>query len=265
MAAPDLDTYEYQFKDNGVVLNGPLAFDDAWVDIEKVTGLDMPDVISNSTDLDGMHGGFISAAFVGPRTVVLEGTVYAPPDQIDEFLDSVITNYLPSNTEFPFHYRQSGRQFYIMAKSLGVKFDVDNLRGSGRSPIQIQLICENPIKRVDNPDLTISSVGVGQSLSNHGNVETWPIITAVGPFTQLRIDNTTQGKILNLSHDVPSGAPVVIDTRYRSVRLSGAQIAGSITTPNGWFTLQPGVNTIAKGAQADGTPVVTVRSYSGWL
>lgn len=263
MAAPTLSVYEYMFKDNGVKLNGPISSTTSGIDVEKISGLDMPEVIQNASDLDGMHGGFVSAAFVGPRTIIIDGMIYSPVNSIDTYIDTLVKNYMPSNTEYPFWYRDTYALRYIMAKSLGVKYDIENLRSSGRSSVQIQLICENPIKRVDLANTVISAVNTPVTITNAGNVATWQTITIPGPFTSIRLTNVTTGQILNLALNVASGSTVVIDTRYRSVRVDGVQRSGAIE--GSWWKLEPGANQFTLLDRQGGTPSVTIASYSGWL
>lgn len=262
MAIPALGTYEYQFKDNGVRLNGDVSYNEGWVDIQKITGLDMPPVIAHEGDLDGMHGGFIDADFVGMRTIVLEGTVYAPVDKVDDFLDDIVGNFLPSREEFPFYVRQTSRQVYMMCKSLGVRFDVDNLRGSGRSSIQIQLICPNPIKRYDNLDVSLTAGDGYKLVPNIGNVATYNTITIPGPFTEVRLQRYTFG-FLTLLANVAAGSTAVINMRNRSVRIDGVQQSGSIS--GDWWVLPPDGANIRMERSVGGTPTAILTSYSGWL
>ena len=62
MAAPVLNMYEYQFKDSGVLLNGGASL--PFIDVLKVTGLDLPPIETGDIDYDSQDGGFVYARFV---------------------------------------------------------------------------------------------------------------------------------------------------------------------------------------------------------
>src|SRR5881392_2280689 len=91
-----MDTYTFQYRDNGVILNSdPVDPTDPFVDIIKVTGLDSAEYRSTERDREGQDGGFADAEFEKMRTIVLEGTVYCPTDVIESYLDSLKGNYGP--------------------------------------------------------------------------------------------------------------------------------------------------------------------------
>ena len=262
MAVPALNDYEYQFKEDSVLLNGTSAL--PFIDVNKVTGLDIPPVTVVSNDIDGRHGGSIYSAFVDVRTIVIEGTLYANPNTIEATIDTLITNYMPNNVNYPFFFKHPGAaQRYIMSKSIGVRFDVDTLRRTGRCPIQIQLAAEDPRKYINNADQTLVAA-TDFTPANPGNTNTYPIYTITGAYATLNVRNHTTDQQVTLSEPRIAGDITVVDLQTRSVTVNGINKSSVISAAN-WWSIPPGGGQAIRYTVTGGTPVVVAATRQGWM
>lgn len=256
--------YLYMYKKNGVQIN-----DDAtvpFIDVDgKVQGLDLPDMDANIDDIDATHGGIVHNKFTKPRIVVVEGTVYADPDYIEVYVDQLITNFIPDDSNYPFYFKHPGVGLrYVNAKPLALKMDVETLRRIGSSAIQIQLACEDPRKYIDNAD-QVMTAGTSYTPANPGNVNTYPIFTVVGAFTAITFTNNTQAKSVTLTSTRVAGDITVFDFRKKTVTINGVQSSNQVTTAN-WWDIPAGGGQTVKYTVTGGPPTsVTMSTKQGWL
>ena len=240
MAAPTLGVYEWQYKDDGFRLNGSTAL--PFIDVSKVQGLDMPDIEEATSNYDARHGGYGYARFVGLRTIIITGTLYAAAASVDTVLDTLKSNFMPSDTEYPFYLRGAGpAQRYIMCKSLGIKYDIDRLRSIGSSPIQIQLLAGDVTQYIDNNDVTVTSGNSG-TVTNDGNLTTYPVIELTGAATRIQLTKVSTGETVTLTYTTDADDVVVIDFNTRSCMINGEKNSTYLTSL-GWWGLDPGVAT----------------------
>lgn len=237
MVAPALNNYEYQYKDSGFKLNGSVATL-PFIAVSKVQGLDMPEIEEDIEEYDAQHGGYGYARFVNTRIIIITGTLYADVLQVDAVLDTLKTNFMPSDTEYPFYFKGTGiTQRYFMCKSLGIKYDVDRLRSIGSSPIQIQLFAGDPIAYVDNADVVITS-GTSGSLVNDGNVATSPVVELVGPATVTSIIKESTGETVTLTYTTDADDQVIVDFKNHRCDINGVNSSINLTAL-GWWTIDP--------------------------
>lgn len=82
-------------------------------------------------------------------------------------------------------------------------------------------------------------------VTNSGDVATYPVLTLSGQLTNPRIENTTTGKFMALTHTVGSLETVTIDMRERTIMQGG--VTNLINTKSGdsrFWKLEPGDNVI---------------------
>lgn len=263
MVAPTLSTYQYQYKDTGILLNG--NYDGAnpgFVDIEKVAGLGMPDFDVTTDDFDGGHGGITYARFSKSRFIVLDGTLYSDPTQVDVFLDKLIANFTPDDTAYPFYFAGAGNgQRYVLAKAVAFKHDLETIRRIGAGRVQFQVIADDPIKRVDNAPLTMVA-GTNHTVTNSGKISTNPTVTITNGFTNLVLTSNTQGKSITLTMTATAGQVVTVDFRRHLLLVDGVNMTANAS--GSWWDLAVGSNSV-KYTVTSGTPTVSLASYSGWL
>lgn len=113
-----------------------------------------------------------------------------------------------------------------------------------------------------------SDVFAQATIDNTGDVDAWPVITTVGPGTDLTATNLTTGMSWHLTGDIAAGATLVVDTRpgRKSVRLDGVNVFGRLTDESTLWPLVPGPNRVSIGF-AGGTAAsrVTFAWRNRWL
>jgi hypothetical protein len=95
--------------------------------------------------------------------------------------------------------------------------------------------------------LSSSEVYATGSITNAGDVETWPVWTITGPGSAIVLRNQTTGKSLSLSTTLGAGESVVIDTRegVKTVtHSSGANLFSSLSSTSSLWPLARGVNAL---------------------
>ena len=243
MAAPTLTDYQYQYGDSGFLINGGASL--PFIDVDKVTGLDTPSIEVKDIDYDSQHGGYVYARFVSSRTIVIDGTLYANPITIDSTLQTLRNNFIPTLTDSPLYIKEPGlSQQYIMCKPIGFNYDVDRLRSYGACKIQIQLKAGDPVRYIDDAD-TAFTAGTNYSITNAGNVETWPKFITTGPFTEMAVVNNTTGQTVGFVYTADDNDDIVLDFKTRSLLINDVNQNGLLTSI-GWWPLLPGVATSFK-------------------
>lgn len=263
MAAPVLNDYEYMFKDNGLLLNGAAIL--PFIDIEEITGLDAPQAQVVEETVDGQHGGEVYVKYYEPRTIIIDGIVYADPSTIDAFLDTLNTNFMISDTEMPFYFKGAGiAQRYIMCKSIGLHYSLSRLRSFGSSPIQIQLKAGDVRKYIDNPNQTMVA-NTNYTPANTGNMETYPIFTITGAWSTITLTNNTQARSVVLTDTRVAGDITVVNFKDKSVTVNGVRKSSIVTTGN-WWNIPSGGGQTVKYTVTGGPPTsVVMATKQGWL
>jgi hypothetical protein len=113
-----------------------------------------------------------------------------------------------------------------------------------------------------------SDVFATPTITNTGDVDAWPVITAIGPGTDLTVTNLTTGLSWQLMGDIAAGSTLVVDHRpgRKSVRLDGVNVFGRLTDTSMLWPLVPGPNRLSI-AFAGGTSAssVTFVWRNRWL
>lgn len=239
MVAPTLNPYEYQLGDGGMLLNGQSSIL-PFVLINDISGLDIPNIDSVDSEYDSRHGGYVYARYVGIRTIVLTGILYADPENIDVTIEELKRNFLPTqdNTELPFYYRGAGiGQRYMMVKPAGLSYNLTEIRSYGACELQITLKAGDPIAYTDRPDVTITSGQVG-TLYNEGNVPTHPVVSFSGEASEVSISKVSTGETVTLTTDLTTDDVVSVDFSTKSCMLNGERASGYLTSL-GWWSIGP--------------------------
>lgn len=258
--------FTFQFKDDGVILNTDSIT--PFVDIHRVSGLDSSPLRTTERQREGMDGGFIDAEFEQMRTIVIEGILYATVAGVESFLDSLKANYAPSTLPQPFYFLAEGSQErVIFCKSLGIRYDWETMRRTGRSSIQIQLKAEDPaiygqsvlvstslggssLGRGYNKAYNYGYGGPGQTagnltISNTGNRNTFGILTITGPIQNPVLVHDGQNRSLDLDITLGANDYLDIDLRNKTVKLNGtANRRNKLKSTSRWFSFKPGDNVV---------------------
>lgn len=116
--------------------------------------------------------------------------------------------------------------------------------------------------------LGASDVFASVTITNAGDVDAWPVITAVGPGTDLTVTNQTTGLAWKFTGTMTAGSTLVVDTRpgRKSVRLDGFNAFGRLSDDSVLWPLAPGVNRISIGfASGTANSKVTFAWRNRWL
>lgn len=256
---------QYQYGDNGVLLNGPAAL--PFVDITSVQGLDSGEFRESDFQRDEAHGSWIDAYYQAARTVTLEGTLYADPNNLEPFLDSLKANFAPTAVDLPLYFRVDGNTDVnrcVFGKSLGISYNKDSMRRIGSSAFQIQIKCGDP--RIYSQSLSTISVSWGSgsaTLTLSGNRPSPGLLLLNGPLTNPAVTHTPTGTTFSFpSFSVSSGQSIAIDLNKRTVLQGSINRRSSLVLSGNWPELVPGSNPFNRSGSGSGT--FTVQARSAW-
>src|SRR5512139_196302 len=266
--APALDDYEYLYDDTGVLLNSTSAGVAAalpFIDIDKVSGLDSPEFRTSEHDHEGFDGGYIDSEFYKNRTITLEGTLYADPNNADEVCDELRYNYRPRSQSAPFYFKHPNKPVRVVfGKGLGARYDIETLRRTGRTAVQLTIGCPDPYIYTADPTTV---VGTGQGIDpghgfnhgfnhgfgglgtggnqvdifNGGNHTAYSIITIAGPISDPSLVENRTGKALDFDIGLGKNSTLIIDTRKDTIMENGTINRRSSLVPGSrWWGIDPG-------------------------
>lgn len=267
--------FTFQLSDTGVVLNTDPPGN--FVDITKVSGLDNAPFRTAEQNREDMDGGFIDVMYEKMRTIVLEGFVYGN----ELFLDTLKANFAPTMLAQPFYFTAPGiSQRLAFVKSLGMRYNWETLRRTGRTPAQFMMQAEDPTLFGSlisgSASLGGTSTGFGfpfgfpfgfggtssvagaASIVNAGNKPTDATFIIPGPITNPALVHDESGNRLSLNTTVAVGDWLTINLRNKSIRLNDvANRRGILLGTSRWFLLAPGTNTVRFLGTSTGSPVMT--------
>lgn len=276
-----LTAEQFQYTDSGIVLNSSVSL--PFVDIESIQGLDNAPVRASQVDREGDDGGYVDSEFESLRTVTLEGTVYADPNNVETYLDSLKANYAPTRAVQALYFGTDAGTRVVFGKSQGFKYDKNQLRRLGMAAFQVQVICED--SRIYSPTVSSASVSLVSSaitgrgynksynfgygvaattnalaLTLTGNRPSPGVLTITGACQNPTIINDTSGTEMDFSITLASGDVLTIDLGTKAVILNGtANRRSTLTITGPWFKIVPGINSFRfLGTQTPPTPVATL-------
>jgi hypothetical protein len=106
------------------------------------------------------------------------------------------------------------------------------------------------------------------NVTNTGDVPAWPVVTTVGPGTDLTAENLTTGARWKVTGPVAAGSTLVVDTRpgRKTATLDGANVFSRLTADSELWALAPGLNQVQVSlALTDPTASVTFAWRNLWL
>lgn len=116
--------------------------------------------------------------------------------------------------------------------------------------------------------LGASDVFAQLTITNLGDVDAWPVVTVIGPGTDLHLTNLTTGKDLLLTGNIAAGSVVVIDTRpgRKTVTIDGVNAFSRLAATSSLWPLVPGQNRVSIGfASGTAQSKVTFAWRNRWL
>lgn len=280
----------WRLGDTGVILNTDSS-SFPFVDIDTVKGFDSAPFRTTERDHEGDDGGFMDAEFEKGRDLVLGGTVYADPNNMESFLDSLKANWAPSAVQIPLYYKAPGvAERFLYVKPLGVRYDWSPLRRTGQADIQFGAFAEDP--RIYTSSVLSSQLSLGATVLTgfgfplgfpfgfggvssttdqvqlivDGNRPTPPLFVISGPVDNPRILNDTVGKEM-IFNNISLGASdtLTVDPKNKTVKLNGtANRRNTLVAPT-WFYLQTGINVLRfRASSSDPTAKLTVTYRPAW-
>ena len=260
-------SYVFQYGDDGLAINADTNL--PFIDLTKITGLDSGEFRTSSRVREGMDGGFLDAEFENMRTIILEGNAYAEPSTAMAYLFSLKANYAPTRKAKPLYFDLPGiGRMVIYCKSLGVKFDLEQMIANGVTPVQIQLQAEDPtfysqtVKTVtvvfDTAAPTLGrsysrkynygygasgQVAPGTLVVNNEGLKAAKAILRLRNISSPIVYSDTEDKSIRLRSSVSGNDFIELDLRNRTVTLNGTANRGNeLQNPSTWFMVQPGIN-----------------------
>jgi hypothetical protein len=267
MAIPTLGVEEFQYEDTGILINGDVSI--PFLDLKKIDGLDSADIRQTSKEREGTDGGYIDALYENMRTVTLEGTLYADTNDFESTVDDLKANFAPAAFTRPLYFGTDAGLRAVWGKSLGFKYDKDEMRRRGSAAFQVQIVCEDP--RIYTPNPVDAEVVLGSTaLTGRGYNKSYdygygPASTIEKAILNLEGNRPQPGKIriygpinnpvvlheeyavtMTIALNIDNGDYVEIDLSNRTVRSSGgSNIRGKLSLSGNWYLLQPGTNTFS--------------------
>lgn len=101
-----------------------------------------------------------------------------------------------------------------------------------------------------------------------GDVESWPVVSVVGPGTDVTAQNLTTGLAWTVSGALAAGSSLVVDTRpgVKTVQVDGLNAYPRLTASSSLWPLVPGPNRVQLSvAFTDPTALVTFAWRNQWL
>jgi hypothetical protein len=283
---PLAEDYTFKLGTSGVILNTDAT--PPFVDITRVIGFDSAEARETQREWEGNDGTWMDAEYEKGRGIILEGSLYADVDVVEQFLDDLKANWAVSRDLVLLYFKAAGvDERALLVKPLGLKYDWESARRWGEARIQFKCFAEDPriyagiesLYYVDLNSVAVggfgfpfsfpfgfgtASAGLGTNLPNVGNRSTPFEVIIHGPTVNPVIVNDDTGEQMDFNITLNSGSYLIVNTKYRTVRLDGvANRRNALINPS-WFHLQPGDNHIRYLADVAGALPLQFTYRSAW-
>lgn len=288
MAAPILSDFTFQYRDDGVLLNGDSsAF--PFIDVENVKGLDSATYRTSTKDTEGRDGSTIEADFESSRTVTVTGALFASSTgTLEPVVDALKANFSVGSTYDPFYFKAPGveqRVLYCKCMS-GFRSDWDSRRRVASASFSVTLQAGDPI--IYGTSLRVGLGVLGSGLvegysfpfgfpftfgtsttsastivaSNDGNRAAPWVATIIGSMVNPQLVQLSSGKVVKINLTLASTDVLVIDHATRTATLNGVDRTGKIIKER-WFGVMPGGDEVRFLADS-GTGTCTLTNFDAW-
>lgn len=280
---PVLTDYTYAFGDSGFVFNAD-SLGLPFIDVSEVDGIDNAPLRTATDEHQGMDGTYIDTPYMSSRTIVITGTLYAPPGDPDTLLNQLKQQY-GDPTVRPWYFQHPGQPTkFINCQGGGLRYNVDGGRRSNKTDIQATLLAEDPYiydypgssSQVGVPTLAILGMSFnvsfnmgfggaipnyGASVTNNGNHTAYPIITITGPTVNpVLVD--ANGITMSFSITLAAGDVLVVDCRQKSVVLNGTVSRRTALAGLKWFSVAPGASDTVFFTADSGSGSATIQLWN---
>ena len=106
------------------------------------------------------------------------------------------------------------------------------------------------------------------TVTNAGDVTTWPIVTVTGPALEVTASNETTGLSWHVTGSIADGSTLVVDTRpgFKTVTVDGVNAFNRLTDTSSLWGLQPGANRVEiAGAATSSATAIRFTWRQAWL
>ena len=214
----------------------------------------------------GRDGGYVSGHFYGHRTLTLKGFYIGDNCEDASRLRKVLFELLRIRYRLPILITTAEGQYYTEGYVTDIKADIERLE---TGEFQMVILCPDPTlyKAEDGVVIEIQeqlAIGDTTVIQNDGGVEVYPIITIVGAFDNIEINNTISQLAMQLDLETTESTDrVVIDMGKRMITLNGEIINEFRSLGSSWWSLLQEENDISVSV-GSGTPEITIKYKEGY-
>lgn len=272
MSVGDLITDDLQIEFNGLLMGA----DSTNVEVVSFTPFEQPDVRSTDVNRPLDHGMFVGDDYYAGHVITLQGEVWGGWDAMRSVINAFKTGgELPIVWQVPTVGKL--RALVRVRKRAGLSLDT-TFAVAGTSTFAVEMYATDPrvySNTIKTAQATLAATSSGMtfdatfdlvfgagssptvSVNNEGTFETRPLIRINGQVDNPSLINETTGKTLAFTGSLAAGDYLDIDFLNRTVLLNGTASRYSwVNDSAGWWTLQPGVNSIRLGG-SPGSPTPT--------
>jgi Phage tail protein len=278
-----LNNYSFQFG-SFVIGNGtPFV-------IESVDGLEaLPEVRTQDDNRGFADGMYTGRDFFGGRTITMDILTIAGNGNSAftnfNLLQAAMNVQSSGTTTMQFTLSPYDNQQQIGARVRARKTTVNPEYTFGYIKSSYQLFCPDPryydatattvsllpntsLGRTYNKTYNVTYGGgvAGATITNNGNVTTYPVITINGPMTNPTIGNNTTGQFITVNYTLGASDVLVIDLYEKTITLNGSPARNLLAGNSQWFGADPGVTNFQfTGTGYSGSTAASVTYRSAWI
>lgn len=227
-----------------------------------------PSVRVRQADTPGRRGGYTQGGLIDTRRITIKGhLVPTGSDVIDTLWDAFVAAHVPGTPQVLYLGRDDR---YINAECVGLVDsgtygDGDEFIGS--IPWEVQFAATDPVVY----DATLSgptNVNAGATVTNAGNVETFPtiavVLSALGTSGTITITNAASGKSMTIN--MPGAlTTLTIDCAAQKITNTGGTDVTNLFKSGSFFGLVAGGNALSKSTTGGAnSSAINVTWRNGW-
>lgn len=209
-----------------------------------VQGLESPAIRIGDGLYAGRDGGFVSGHFYGHRTIVIPGFYIGSDCEDADSLRRALFGYLRIRYRLPIFIQVfSGHYYYTEGYIADVKA---NITSPVAGDFQLTILCPDPILYYGGDGTsesnrwveTVLSYGNSTTVTNLGNVQSYPIITLVGEIENPIVENETTGESLQVNITTTNATDaLIIDMENRIITLNDTLVNADRASSSQWWYL----------------------------
>jgi len=271
-----------------MVLNMGIGADSngiSWI-IQKLEGWDGPEVVGQVIQRAADHGAYPAAQFFGPRLMTLTLRASAPDQATRDLARSILGQVLPVNDLCTFTYNEPIPKVAYVRRSGKITETYDNLcevvfsilmvapdprkysqtvyaSGSASSSAAAPITIPAVVPFTLNSGVVPGSI----QMMDPGNFPSFPQMTIWGPITGPAITLLQTGQTVSWWNQLVTLRPgdrMTVDFDAKQAFLNGVYVPADVTS--GWFTMNPGPNTVVIFSVAGAAAGQLVAAYqAAWI